>query len=241
MRSFCTTLLFMSCLGLPLAPADVIVDYTQDAGGVNPAPLNGLSARVIFDIDGTHLSILLQNTSTGVPAGFDAAASLLVSVGMNLPGADILSGNAALIGPAAGGIGAWSDRTAGASVGEQWIWTNDFGGDLMDGWKHVLSTSEGQGAGTVTRFDGGSGTVDGPFGGIAAAPPIVSIPPSQPAVCDAILFELTLTAPLSDTELEIVAHTGIVEFGSDQRYLTPAPEPGGLIMLAIAGLLLRRS
>jgi len=240
MRSFCSALLFVSCLGLPFATGDVIVNYTQDAGGANPLPLNGLAAQALFDIDGKYLSILLKNTSTGVPAGFDTAASLLVSLGMNLPGADILSGDAAVIGPDATGLGAWSDRTAGASVGEEWLWTNDYGGDLMEGWRHVLSTSQGQGGGTVTRFDGNSGTVDGPFGGIAAAPAILSIPPNRPAVSDAILFELTLTRPLSAAELEQVARGSIVEFGSDQRYLTPTPEPSALALLLVAALLRRR-
>ena len=196
--------------GPPLATADVIADYTQDAGGANPSPLNGLSASATFALDGSHLFILLQNTSSGVPDGFDAASSLLVSLGMNLP-TDILSGDAAVVAPGATGIGAWSDRTAGDSVGEQWVWTNDFGGDLMEGWKHVLSTSEGQGGGTVTRFDGGSGTVNGPFGGIAAAPPIIAIPASKAAVSNAILFELTLSAADGRTAHERSAqqHRGV--------------------------------
>jgi hypothetical protein len=237
MRWLCTALLFASYL--PLATADVIMDYTLDAGGASQGPLNGLAARAAFAIDGTHLSVLLENTSTGVPDGFDSAASLLVSLGINLPGADILSGDAAVIAPGAIGIGAWSDRLAGDSVGEQWVWTNDFGGDLMDGWRQVLSTSEGQ-SGPVTRFDGGSGSVDGPFGGIAAAPPIISIPANKPAVSNAILFELTLTAPLSEAQLQTAAHASIVEFGSDERYLTPTPEPSALALLAVAGLLRRR-
>ncbi|MBN2447182.1 MAG: hypothetical protein JXO22_10675, partial [Phycisphaerae bacterium] len=86
---------------------------------------------------------------------------------------------------------------------------------------------------------GGSGNVSGPYGGITAAPPLVTIPSSKPAVSNGILFDLTLTGTLTEAELYDVAHTGMIEFGSDQRYLT-APEPLSLVMVALASLVLRR-
>jgi hypothetical protein len=216
------------------ARADLIVDYIHDAGGSSSAPLNGLAARATFRVDGTEFSILLENTSAGVPDGFEVSDSLLVSIGLNLPeGVWIAQGNAAVIGPGSMGLGSWSSRTAGDSVGEQWIWTNDFGGDLMEGYAQVISTSAGQGGGTATRFDGGSGTVGGPFGGIAANPPLLQVPGGQPAASNAIWFDLTLNAALSEAELVTVAHGSIVEFGSDARYLVPAPEPGSLFALLL--------
>jgi len=203
--------------------------------------LSGLAARATFELNGPHLSVLLENTSVGVPPSFQAADSLLVSWGLNLPdGVTIASGEAAVIGPGSVGLGIWSNRVAGDSVGEEWIWTNDFGGDLMESYAQVISTSSGQGGGTVTRFDGGSGTVDGPWGGIAANPVLVAIPSNRAAVCNSILFELTLTAGLTDAELAAAAHNSIVEFGSDQRYLTPAPEPASGVSLTLLALCRRR-
>jgi hypothetical protein len=222
------------------APAGLIVEYIHDYGGTNTDPLNGLSARGTFSIDGTELTILLENTSTGVPAGFEASDSLVVSLGMNLPdGIVIGSGDSALIGPGSVGVGAWAALGAGESVAEQWIWTNDSGGDLLEAFTQVISTSVGQGGGTLTGFDGQPGDVNGPFGGIAASPPIVSIPGSKKAVSDSIKFTLTLSGALSDTQLELVASKSRVEFGSDVRYLG-APEPASLALLGLGGLLVRR-
>lgn len=227
----------LACLAAfaAVARADVIVKYTLDAGGNNHEPLDGLSARATFSLSGMHLSILLENTSTGVPASFEVSDSLLVSLGFNLPAhVWIAGGDAARIAPGAHGLGSWSPRGAGDSVAEEWIWTNQYGGDLMKTYAQVLSTSSGQGGGIVTRFDGGSGTVDGPFGGIAAAPPLLTVPDQQPAVSSAIAFDLTLTLGLSDAQLAQVTRNSIVEFGSDARYLR-TPEPAAAV-LALAGL-----
>ncbi len=232
-----------ACLaaGVAGARADLIVDYISDAGGNNTDPLNGLAARATFNLTGTQLSILLENTSTGVPASFEVSDSLLVSLGMNLPdGIAIFSGNATVIGPNSHGVGSWSNRTASDSVGEQWIWTNDFGGDLMESYAQVISTSSGQGGGTVTRFDGGNGSVSGPFGGIATNPPQLAVPGNQPAVSNSILFTLSLTGSLSDAELAAAANTGMVEFGSDMRYLTTTPEPTSVLAVLVGMATLRR-
>lgn len=220
------------------AYADVIVSYTVDAGGNNNEPLNGLSARATFSVSGDHVTILLENTSAGVPDSFDSADSLLVSIGFDLPDMAILTGDAAVIGPGSFGLGEWAGRAAGDSVAEEWLWTNDFGGDLMDSYAQVISTSSGQGGGTVTRFDGLSGTVSGPYGGVAADPPHRTIPDSKPAVSDSIRFELTLTGALTDDQLWTVAQESIVEFGSDQRYLA-TPEPHSLALLLLGAVLAR--
>jgi hypothetical protein len=221
------------------APAAITVNYTVDGGGNNHDPLNGLAARATFDMTGSTLSVLLENTSAGVPVSFEVSDALLVSVGMNLPaGIAITDGLNAVIGLGSVGLGSWSGRVAGDSVAEQWLWTNDDGGDLMEAYAQVISTSNGQGGGTVTRFDRNSGTVDGPFGGIATNPPLLPIPANQPAVGSSIFYALTLTTHLSDAELAQVARGSIVEFGSDQRYLG-VPEPA-TVALALLGLMVWR-
>ena len=235
-----------TCLSIAAcAQATTIVNYGVDGGGNNMAPLGGLTARATFSASTDQLAILLENTSTGLPAAFEVGDSLLVSLGLNLPaGIDIASGNAAVIGPGSHGLGSWSGWTPGTSVAAQWLWTNDFGGDLMNfgeplACRQVISTSEGQGSGSTTLFGGGSGNVDGPFGGMTADPPLLSVPSSKPAVCDSILFTLTLSSSLTEMTLGDVAQNSVIEFGSDARYLL-VPEPAGVLSALFAMTLFRR-
>lgn len=216
----------------------ITVNYTMDAGGNSSGPLNGLAALAKFVASGNQLEITLQNTSTGLPADFDAASSLLVSVGFDLPsGVLIQTGNSAMIAAGSVGISQWAARGAGGNVGDDWAWTNIGGGDLLSGYRQIVTTSSGNNG--LVRFDGGSGSIDGPWGGIVAKPPLRSIPGSRHAVSDTIVFLLTLTAPLSDTQLSELANRSIVEFGSDARYLR-VPEPAALALLALGGLMMRR-
>lgn len=227
-------------LALPLS-AGVIVDYVVDAGGNNTDPLNGLAARATFDISGHQLLIQLENTSTGVPAGFSAAEQLVVSLGLNLPvGVAFASGDSAVIGAGSHGLGAWSARGAGDSVAEQWLWSNSFGGDLLAAYRNIVTTSSGLPAGSV-GFGGHNSSVGGPYGGIAPNPLHLAIPPNQPAVRSRIDFTLTLTGTLSAAQLAEVAQGSMVEFGSDARYLR-VPEPSSLLLVLapLAGLVRRR-
>jgi hypothetical protein len=66
------------------------------------------------------------------------------------------------------------------------------------------------------------------------------VPGSQPAVSDSILFTLSLTGSLNDAELAAAANTGIVEFGSDMRYLTTTPEPTSVLGVLVGMAALRR-
>lgn len=224
-----------------IASADITIDYMLDAGGNNGNPLNGLSAHGTFATSGNTLTITLVNTSSGVPAGAEAADSLLVSLALNLgDGVEIVSGDSAVIGAGSNGLGQWSGLGQGDSVADQWLWTNDGGGDLLAAYTQVISTSTGQGGGSTTGFDGTADpSVGGPFGGIAADPVLVNIPNSQRAVSDSIEFVLTLNSALSDDDLAAIAGSGIVEFGSDFQYLA-APAPSALAMLGLAGLGRRR-
>jgi len=221
--------------------AGFVVDYTRDAGGHNMNPLNGLSARATFDLDDVAMTVLVENTSTGAPDGFDVADSLLTSIAFNLvDGVTILHGESAVIGAGSFGLGTWAKLGAGDAVNEEWAWTNDGGGDRLESFAQVLSTSEGFGSGTHTRFDGiVNGNVQGPFGGIASTPPLFDIPDSQRSVRNSILFSFTLSDTLSQLELERVANRSIVEFGSDTRYLA-VPGPSGAAMIVLCGLAGRR-
>ncbi len=73
----------------------------------------------------------------------------------------------------------------------------------------------------------------GPFGGIAASPPLLDVPSSKAAVSSSIEFNLTLSGTLSESQLRAIARDSIVEFGSDYRYLA-VPAPGALWLLLIA-------
>lgn len=216
----------------------ITATYSVDAGGSNANPLNGLAAMATFETSGNTLNILLKNTSTGMPAGFDTAASLLVSLGMSLPtGFSILSGNTAVVGPGSTGISQWSGLTSGSSVANEWAWTNSGGGDLLVPYKQVISTSSGNQS--LTHFTGGSGGLGGPYGGIAASPLLANIPGTQRAVSNSIAFSLTLSGALSDQQLSEVANSSIVEFGSDVRYLK-VPEPASMALLGLGALLFSR-
>jgi hypothetical protein len=218
-----------------LAGASVVVDYTVDAGGSNPAGPSGLAASATWTISGTQLTVVLRNTSTGVPAGADVADSLLVSLGFDLVGGiTITSGDSALIAPGAYGLGEWSALGAGDDVGDAWLWTNDAGGDLMEDFAQIVSTSNGQGGGVEWSFHGEMDpVVAGPFGGIAADPPLLAVPASQTAVSDAITFTLTLSGALSEADLQTVANASIVEFGSDYQYLAVPAAGSAPLLLAL--------
>lgn len=238
MRRFVLCLAMSAALSVAAA-ADVIVNYTFDLGGNNQNPLNGLSAKGTFSVSGNQLAIVLQNTSTGVPLGFDSAAQLLAGVGMNFPsGLKIVTGDSSVISPGSIGVGSWSSLGAGADVSDQWAWTNTGGGDLLRNYDQVINTSSS--SQRETKFlPGGPSPLDGPYGGMAASPPLVSLNPNQPAVSDSITFVMTLNGIMTEAQLEAVANASIVEFGSDERYLG-VPEPASIALMALAGLVLMR-
>jgi hypothetical protein len=213
--------------------ASYVVQYTFDVGGSNTQPLNGLAASAEFSLAGTELTIILRNTSTGVPNGAEVSDSLLVSLAFDLlDGITIVSGDTAEIGAGSTGLGAWGGQGSGFNVGDEWLWTNDGAGDVLETFSQVLTTSQGTGGGTAVSFNGEVGpNVSGPFGGIAAAPPPIDVPPSKPAVSNTIEFKLTLSGTLSESQLGEVARGSVVEFGSDYQYMA-VPAPGALWLLS---------
>lgn len=222
------------------AQADVVVDYVIDAGGKNTYGTEGLSARGTFSITDDTLTILLENTSTSAPFGFEVSDSLLVSLGFDLGDAYIVSGDSAVVGPGSSGLGAWESFTAGTSVAEEWLWTNDGGGDQLHAFQQVISTSMGTGGPERTDFNGDRAKVNGPFGGIAALEPVIEVPKRQRAVSNSIMFQITLNETISVADLRDIALGSVVEFGSDWQYMSAIPSPGALALLAVAGLCVRR-
>jgi len=240
-----TVMVCVAALGTA-ARADLVVDYTVDVGGNYPNEIHGVSARATYKIVGTELTILLENTSTVVPMDFDDTDALLVSLGLNLP-VNIAGGDLAVIGEGSCGLGTWSSLREGDSVAEEWLWTNDGGGDLMERFSHVISTSNEQGNGTQTLFGGGLGDVGGPYGGIVR--PDGTIKPSGRAVKSSIFFTLTLADSLTELQLAAAVRNSMIEFGSDQKYICPVPTaipgPGaallGMLALPMIAATRRRS
>ena len=230
----------------PTVQAAFNVDYTVSGGGSNLNPLNGLAGRGEWNISGNTLTIKLINTSTGAPMGFDGAASLIVSLGFDLPGDVMITvGNSAIVAPGATGINGWSARGANASIGDNWAWTNEYGGDLFAAGqalarRQLVTTSSGAGGAALARFDGLTDSIGGPEGGIAADPLTNALSPNFDAVQSAALFTLTLSRGLTQNELEATARSGVLEFGSDVRYvLVPAPA-SAFALLGVVPLSLRR-
>lgn len=226
------------------AHASFTVNYVVNAGGTSSGPLNGLSARGIWSVSGTQLSIQLINNSTGVPADFDSAASLLTSVGFTLPNNIIILDGGAAIATGSSGFGAWASRTAGSSVSDNWAFTNTFGGDLFNSGqslasKQVVSTVQGSvGGGSATRFAPSSDPLDGPSGGMATTPPTISTG-GLFGVSNSIVFTLNLSSAITDAQLQQLASASSVEFGSDARYLK-IPAPGSAALLGLGGLMVAR-
>jgi len=230
-------------LAQPLS-AGLIVDYTEDGGGKNAGSHVGMAATASFDVSGNELVIVLTNASTAMPQSAKTADAYLVSLAFILPGdIQILSGDSAEIAVGSFGLGSWSDRGAGDSVAEEWMWTNGSGGDLLASYTQVISTSMGAKSGQVADFNGTiPASVNGPSGGIVAAPPLLTLAGDQPAVSNAIEFRLTLSEALTHQQLWDVADNSVVEFGSDFQYLTGIviPAPAAAPLVAGALLLSRR-
>jgi hypothetical protein len=238
------------------ASAAITITYNVDAGGnKDDHALNGLAAEATYQLlSPTQLQIALRNVSTGVPTDFDFSDSLLVSLGLDLP-VSFSQGLSAVIGAGSAGRGGWAALGAGADVSSQWVFTNGGAGDALADYTQVITTSNGLGGATAQAFAPRvtAPVVGGPTGGIAANPELRSNP-AQPYVRDTIVFTLNLAGSLTEGDLLTAAANGVVEFGSDARYLTsttsyppnvvPVPEPGavllGLLGLASAGVIGRR-
>ena len=229
-----------------IACGGLTVQYAFDAGGSNPHGIAGMSAAATFDAAGDQLVITLKNTSTGAPPGAEAADVLLASLGFNLgEGFLIVSGDSALIGAGSSGVGLWDGLLGGDSVGDQWLWKNSGGADVLASFTQVISTNNSNGGVGTTSFTGKvDPDVGDPFGGMAADPVVLEIPTDEPAVSDSIVFALTLSDPItSKSQLWDLAHGSVVEFGQGYQYLSVIPIPSPAVwpgVMVLAGMARRR-
>jgi hypothetical protein len=204
----------------------------------------GLSARAVFTFDTddpTRMIIHLINTSTSLPDDFSSADQLLTGISWDFgkPGLDrtdprILSGSV-VIGPDGYSINfnqVPAQLAAGADVSGEWGYGNKAGTDLLP---NFVSTN----AAHTTRFPGanldGTLSLNGPQGGIATYPPLISLG-GLGAVTPSIIITVKVDRALTD--LDFLRDNGVrVEFGSDAMFLG-VPEPGTLTLLALAAVLL---
>lgn len=226
----------------------IIVDHTLDVSGAEDA--EGMSARTTWEIDGTTLTILLENTSTSSRPGRGISDELITSLGFDLGDVWIVSGDSAVVGPDSHGLGRWSAFGPGDSVADEWLWSN-LDGESADDWMdgagafgihQIISTSMGVGGATRTDFNGDRAHVNGPFGGIASQNPEHPFNGNQRAVSTGILFQLTLNDTIDMAGLLDIAEGSVAGFGSgsQQFIVVPAPGPLGLIAIAILFAMPRR-
>ncbi len=189
---------------------------------------SGLSATADFTLlTPTTLKIVLINTSTGAPAGFDGSDALLTSIAFSLPGSIDITGGTAVITSGSTAIGFSPDP--GGDVSKEWGFGKAGAGECCTGFPTLLDWVSTMEPGT-TKFAAGNLTgpdvLDGPQGGLTSG--VVSVG-GLGAVEDSITFTLTLSSSLSD--LSFLASGVVVEFGSDAAFLTPIPEPASLLLM----------
>ncbi len=220
-----------------------ILDQSFDLG-FDP---NGLSVKAVFVLDPnspTQLEIDLYNTSTGVPAGFGNEEQLLTAISFDFGEAGYNGDPKITAGTVVIGSGGQSlnfDNVVsqlgpGDDVSGEWGYGNEDGTGLLTnfvsahGSQATLFSSDPN-----DNLDGPS-NLDGPQGGIAVDPPLVSLT-GLGAVYDYVHITLTLDSPL--TNLDFLYDNGVMaEFGSDAAHMVP--EPASFALLALGGVLLRK-
>lgn len=208
---------------------------------------SGLGAEAEFTLlNPTTLQIRLQNTSTGVPLGFDASDQILTGLSWDFghPGFNgdvtITSGSVFTSGSS------MSVNFDVANVGANQDVSGEWGFGNMDGTgalTNFISANTSQ----ATPFGGlnldATVNIDGPQGGIVADPALVGLG-GLGAIQDEIIATLILSGPYTDAQLlfDLLTNGTRVEFGSDAAFLPGelVPAPGALALLAIAGAFGRR-
>jgi hypothetical protein len=223
MSSLAIMLAVGSAKAVPLTIDQVIF---QSGTGQVPSLMTGtVDASVVTDVTGTHLTLVVRNTS--VDAAFtDAtapASMLLTHVGFQLPtvptNIDILSGT---VTATAGSTGVNFDL-ATTDLNSQWAFANQ----SFNGFSLGLPINTGLTSvqnGQATRFDGGNGSINGPGYGMISALE-TQFGSSQPGVRDSITFVLNLSGAITLAALE--AGNVVLGFGSPDTAGVPGVPDGG--------------
>lgn len=227
-----------SCLAVVLLASSSLLamPVTMDASSAS-----GLGASATFSLsaDGTTLTIVLTNTSTGVPDGFDESDSLLTSVSFDLPdGVDIEGGSVVITdGSVSENFDAVDSQLSGGDpVTYEWGFANDDTSDTAlrpDYVSAMRSHTEPfiEQNSRDANLDGPHTNLNGPQGGLTNG--IVELN-GNGAVNNSVTITLDLSAPLPD--LGFLTEAGVTfEFGSDAAFLTVVPEPSTFV-LALLGL-----
>lgn len=213
------------------ASANVVFNFSD---GAYP----GLSAQADFTLlDATTIQIVLTNTSTGAPAGFDEAGQILTGISWDFEPAGLamltqIVGGSVLIGP-----GSQSVNFSTGTYGPGTDVSGEYGFGNMDGTgalPNFVSSNTAQ----ATPFGGanldGPASNDGPQGGLIANPAAIPLS-GLGAIQNQVVMTVNLSDPISD--LDFLAANGVrVEFGSDAAFIT-VPGPGTAASVLGVGLL----
>ena len=225
------SLLFLAGALIPAATASAGFVVNFDDG-------SGLSAVAEFQqLNATTLEIRLQNTSTSAPVGADSADVILTGLSWDFggPGQTVgdpeITGGTVVIGPSSMSLnfdtGAYGP---GTDVSGEWGYGNMDGTGALE---NFISANAAQ----ATVFGGanldGPISIDGPQGGLAANPLVMSLG-GLGAIQDEIIATVTINQAF---DLDDLGSEFRVEFGSDYHFINVVPAPPALALLG-TGLLL---
>lgn len=200
---------------------------------------SGLSATADFSlIDSDELKIVLTNTSTGMPAGFDNSDQLLTGISFDLGGLEIIGGNV-IIGPDAADMSINFDAGQfgqGDDVSSEWGYGNNVTTTGMLVNMVSVNTSQMTAFSPGPNLDGPE-NLGGPQGGLLANPGIVDLG-GLGAIQNSVVITLSLNSDLSG--LGFLENGVIVEYGSDAAFI-PEPTTVALLVLGSISLIRRKS
>ncbi len=201
--------------------------------------LTGFSAEALFTlIDPSTLEVRLRNTSTGVPAGFEASDQMLTGVSWDFGtpgfnGDSMITGGAVAIGPTSNSLNfdqVLTQLGPGDDVSGEWGFGNMDGTGALTNFISSLTPM-------ATSFGGanrdGPLAIDGPQGGLVADPVIVPLG-GLGAVQFEVVALVSLSAPITDLDF-LDANLVRFEFGSDAAFFD-VPSPAGISLLGLAGV-----
>lgn len=217
-----------------IAAAGLALASSANATLISFTDSSGLSAEAEFTLlNPNQIQIRLQNTSTGVPLGFDSADQLLTGLTWDTFGVagQTITGGTAVTGASSSSIGfSIANVGPGGDVGGEW----GYGAGPISGLGNFFITGNqsGQTLFGGANLDGPAGG-DGPQAGLVANPILVALG-GQGAIQDEIIVTINLS--MTQPNLDFLNDADIyVEFGSDAAFVR-VPTPGSAAIFAVAGI-----